>query len=225
MFWRARFRKLVRSLRTVNATYCNIVEDTPIIYTCVLRTRSYGSGMAYSEYTKQRILSYWFQGQKAASIALKLKDEGIIVSRVGVWKFVKRYQLNGTIHRRPGSGRPSKITADVLRIVDAKMAEDDETTAVQLQKLLAEKGHQLSLHTILRSRTRLGWTFRGSAYCQLIRDANKVKRLEWARQYLQASQNDGFRDVVWTDECTVQLETHRRHSCRRKGQLPRPKPR
>ena len=181
--------------------------------------------MAYSKYTRQRILAYWFQGLKPVSIALKLKEEGIVVSRVGVWKFVKRYQQDGTIHRRPGSGRPSKIAVDVLRIVDAQMAEDDETTAVQLQKLLAEKGHHLSLHTILRSRAKLGWTFRGSAYCQLIRAANKVKRLEWARQYLEESQNDGFRDVVWTDECTVQLETHRRHSCRRKGQPPRPKPR
>ena len=88
--------------------------------------------MAYSEYTKQRILFYWFQGLKPASIALKLKDEGIKISGVGMWKFIKRYQLNVTVHRRPGSEQPSKITADVLRIVDAKM-EDDETTAVQFR--------------------------------------------------------------------------------------------
>ena len=181
--------------------------------------------MAYSEYTRQRILCFFFNGLKPASITRKLKEEGINTSRVGVWKFIKRYQANGTIHRRPGSGRPSKINAEVLRIVDAKMVEDDETTAVQLQKLLADNGHQLSLHTVLRSRNKLGWTFRGSAYCQLIRDVNKLKRLEWARHNLEASQKNGFNDVVWTDECTVQLETHRRHSCRRKGQPPRPKPR
>jgi len=182
--------------------------------------------MAYSEYTKQRILFYWFKGgYKPTAIAEKLAREGIKVSRVGVWKFIRRYEKNGTIQRVPGSGRRSKVTAEVLRIVDRQMAEDDETTAVQLQRLLAGKGHKLSLKTILRSRCKLGWTFRGSAYCQLIREANKTKRLEWAKEYLQASQNDGFRDVVWTDECSVQLETHRRHSWRRKGELPRPKPR
>ena len=181
--------------------------------------------MVFSEYSKQRILFYWFKGLRPASIALKLKEERIYVSRVGVWKFIKRYEQHRTIQRTPGSGRDSKITDEVLRIVNKKMEEDDETTAVQLQKLLTENGYQLSLHTILRSRMKLGWTFRGSAYCQLIRDVNKVKRLEWARNYLQESQNDGFRDVVWTDERTVQLETHRRHSCRRKGQQPRPKPR
>ena len=181
--------------------------------------------MAYCKYTKQRILFYWFKRIKPGTIALKLKEEGIDASRVGVWKFLKRYENHGTIQRKPGSGRRSKITAEVLDIVNKKMEEDDETTAVQLQKLLAEKGYQLSHHTILRSRAKLGWMFRGSAYCQLIRDANKVKRLEWVKKYLEASQTDGFSNVVWTDETTVQLETHRRHSCRKKGELPRPKPR
>ena len=51
-----------------------------------------------------------------------------------------------------------------------------------------------------------GWTFRGSAYCQLIRDVNKEKRLEWALQY----KND---KVIYTDECTVQMESHRRFCC------------
>lgn len=53
---------------------------------------------------------------------------------------------------------------------------------------------------ILRSQAKLGWMFRGSAYCQLIQDCNKVKRLQWAREYLQASQSDGFTDIAWTDE-------------------------
>ena len=106
------------------------------------------------------------------------------MSRVGVWKFIKRYEVHGTIQRKPGSGRPSKISAEVFSIVNQKMGEDDETTAVQLQKLLTQKDYQLSLHTILCSGVKLGWTFRGSAYCQLIRGVNKVKRLEWAMTYL-----------------------------------------
>ena len=110
---------------------------------------------AYSEYMKQRILFYSFQGMKPGTIAVKLKEEGINASKVGVWKFVKRYEKHGTIQRKPGSGRHSKITAEVLDIVNKKMEEDNETTAVQLQKLLKEKGYQLSQHTILRSRAKL----------------------------------------------------------------------
>ena len=66
-----------------------------------------------------------------------------------------------------GSGRPTKISVDVLRIVENCMQQDDETTAIQLQKILVENGHSISLKTILSSRQKLGWTFRGSAYCQM----------------------------------------------------------
>ena len=123
--------------------------------------------------------------------------------------------------RLPGSGRPSKITPEIKKIVDDRMQHDDETTAVQLFHLLKEKGYSISLRTILRCRTELGWTFRGSSYCQLIRQANKIKRLDWAKINL----NDKFQNVVWTDEATIQLETHRRFSCHRKGERPKNKPR
>ena len=42
----------------------------------------------------------------------------------------------------------------------------------------------MTLKTVLRCRAALGWTFRGSAYCQLIRQENKVKRLQWAQEHL-----------------------------------------
>lgn len=87
--------------------------------------------------------------------------------------------------------------------------------------MLTEKGYSISLRTILRCRTALGWTFRGSAYCQLIREANKEKQFQWAQQHLGQS----FEDVVWTDESTIQMESHRRFACRKRGEAPRPKPR
>ena len=58
------------------------------------------------------------------------------------------------------------------------MCEDDETTAMQLHELLVHNGISISLYTVFRCREQLGWTFRGSAYCQLIREANKQKRLQ-----------------------------------------------
>ena len=95
------------------------------------------------------------------------------------------------------------------------MQIDDETTAIQLQKILVENGHPLSLNTILRSRDRLGWAFRGSAYCQMIREQNKEKRLDWARLYLDESQSNGFQDVLYTDESSIMLESHKRFCCRK----------
>ena len=47
----------------------------------------------------------------------------------GVLKFLRKYHTTGSLRRRPGSGRPTKVTPDILRIVEEQM-EDDETTAV-----------------------------------------------------------------------------------------------
>lgn len=88
--------------------------------------------MVFCENTKGRILYYFGQGHKPYSIAKLLKKEGIRASKFGVSKFLTKYKETGTTVRKTGSGRPSKIAAEVNRLVDAKMSEDDETTATQL---------------------------------------------------------------------------------------------
>ena len=114
-----------------------------------------------------------------------------------------------------------KLTDEVLDIIDKCMNEDDKTTALQLQNVLRQERNQISLRSILRGRKSLGWTFHGAAYCQLIRDVNNVNRMQWANDYI----TDNFHDVISSDETTVQLETHKRYCCRKKGQKPKPKPR
>ena len=121
----------------------------------------------------------------------------------------------------PGSGSPPKLSPAVQQIIENAMQEDDETTATQIQTKLALSNIYVSLSTIVRNRLTLGWTYRGSAYCQLIRQQNKEKRLQWAQTYL----HDDFENVIWSDETTVQLETHSRHCYRKEGNKPRPKPR
>ena len=175
----------------------------------------------YSVYKRQHILYYYFRGYKAPSIARLLRGEKLSASRWGVHKFLTKYHETGSISRRPGSGRPSKVTWIVKWLVEQQMQLDDETTAHQLHALLLRNGIQISFRTILRCRSLLGWTFRGSAYCQLIRHANKERQLEWARKNI----NLEFNNVVWTDECSLQLESHWRFCCRKHGQPPKHKPR
>ena len=180
--------------------------------------------MVFSCYMKQRILYLRLQGHNPPTICTILLSEGMVASRRGIAKFLKRYEESSTIARRPGSGRPTKITMEIKQFVEAQMRVDDETTAYQLHALLIREGYRLSLRTILRCRTSLGWTFRGSSYCQLIRDVHKEKRLVWAWRHLHEVAT-GFANVVWTDECTVQLETHRRFCCRKRHERPKNKPR
>ena len=78
------------------------------------------------------------------------------------------------------------------------MQRDNETTATQLQNYWCHvHGYKISIRTVLRCRSSLGWTFRGSAYCQLI--VNKQKRLAWTL----AHQNDTFDDVIWSEEISL----------------------
>ena len=107
--------------------------------------------MVFSEYVKLRILYHHNNRLKPYTIAkLLLEDEGIQVSKVGVWKFLKVYKNTGSTMRRPGSGRMSKITQRVKELVDQQMEKDDETTATQLHRLLNDNGIDISLRTVLR---------------------------------------------------------------------------
>jgi len=159
--------------------------------------------MVFDGYTKQRILSF-FDGQRPTQIQHLLEEKGIAVSRQGMAKFIRRYLATGTIAWRKRSGRRCNISDDVKGIVEEEMRRDDETTASQLHVILTRKGYHLNLATILRCQTMLGWVYRGSTYCQVIREANKLKRLEWARK----NQGDRFDNVVFTDKCTIQMESH-----------------
>ena len=180
--------------------------------------------MPYSDYLKRRALFFHAKGLSPPAIADALAEEGLVATRQGLAKFIRCFKETGSIKRCPGSGRPSKVTPEVKAVVEAQMREDDETRAVQLCALLRSKGYNISQSTILRSRSSLGWTFRGSAYCHMIRQVNKAKRLEWAQQYAHEA-TMGFLDVVYTDETSIQLEAHRRFCCRKRGEPPRHKPR
>ena len=177
--------------------------------------------MVFSDYTKQRILFFHEQGYRPPRISDLLLQEGISARRSGIARLIKRYEETD---RRSGSSRPTKITDEMKFIVDGQMEKDDETTVQELHATLYDGGYSVSKSTVLWCRKALGWTFRASAYCQMIRDANKVKRLEWARAYTSEA-DTGFLDVIWTDETSIQLESHRRFCCRKVGEPPRPKPR
>ena len=51
----------------------------------------------------------------------------------------------------------------------------------------------------------------------------KATRSKGISGHLDEAEN-GFENVIFTDETSIQQESHRRHSCRRIGQPPRPKP-
>ena len=131
--------------------------------------------MPFSDYTKRRAMYFHGKGLLPPAIVDALAAKGIRATRQGILKLLKRIEHTGSFKRCPGSGRLSKITPQIKASVQAQMREDDETMATQLEVILRRQGFKLSRSTILRSRVLLGWTFRGSTYCQTIRKENKEK--------------------------------------------------
>ena len=82
-------------------------------------------------------------GHKAPTVAKILHKEGEYLSRRGITKFIDRYKSRGTELRKPGSGKWAIVTDEIKKLVDAKMTDDDETTAAQLHRYLIEQGKYL----------------------------------------------------------------------------------
>ena len=163
--------------------------------------------MVYSDYVKQRIPVYYHFKKNCSQIVRCLPQEGHTVSKASVLKFLHRYQETGTIARAPGTGQDLKLTDQLCEVIEDQMKKNDETTGLELQKLLKNEveGFDASVSSILR-RKDLGWAAKRTKYCQLIKEVNKEKRLKWATE----NQDTTFENVIFTDETTVQMETHRR---------------
>ena len=52
-----------------------------------------------------------------------------MASRRGIAKFLEKFIESASVARKPGSGRPSKATAEVRKIIEEAMCMNDESTA------------------------------------------------------------------------------------------------
>ena len=106
---------------------------------------------------------------------------------------VKSYSLYHNTCSISWSG--SLLRQTTLAYIHENIQQNDETTATDLQKVLhKETGTLISLSTIKRARSKLGWVQTGVKYCQLIRLQNKVKGLNFALKCLQTQ--DDLKDVI-----------------------------
>ena len=177
-----------------------------------------------STYTRTRIELLHKQGLHPAGIFTSLKSEGLSVSFPSVTRIIKKLRITGSVKNLPRSGRPQKLSIEAKAFIDQQMRNNDEMTSAQIKKKLAKHGVAVSSSTVRRSRKQQGWTLQRTRYCQLIRDANKIKRLEYAQRVLESG--DTFHNVIFSDECSISL-AHYRRTCYRKFDEPtkrKPKP-
>ena len=93
------------------------------------------------------------------------------------------------------------------QIISALKVEGIFTTRLTISRFIARYEHSgsisISLSTILRSRSMLGWIFGGSKYCQQIWNQNKDKCFLWVADNYSEFLDKGFENVIWSNETTV----------------------
>ena len=175
--------------------------------------------------TRKRVCVLRESGLSLGKIRKRLSEEQIVVSRVALHKLWRKYKETATIVDMPRRRPTPKLSREQLRFIDDSMASNDELTSRKLREMLEDRWPdvKVSLSTVKRARRHLGWIATTPKYCQLIREGNKEKRLLWCKKMIET--NEQFSDVVWTDECSVQLDNHGRLCFRRKGEPRKLKPR
>lgn len=158
------------------------------------------------------------EGISFKKIQQRLKDEDDVdCTRQAVSYFCKRHEESGTLDSKHGGGRRSLLAQEHRDFIDDQLTEDNELNGRQLQRLLeATSSIDASINTILRAKRMLGWKTARTRYCQMVREANKVKRLAFARQCLDSE--DDFSDVIFVDETMIQMECHARRTSYKKGE-------
>ncbi len=169
--------------------------------------------------TRARVVWMWRAGFPISKIRERLGEEGIQVSRKSLYHLVKKYKQTQTIADIKRAPRRSKLTKQQFEFVDEAMDANVELTSRQLFAMLSDKFPDLhvSLTTVKRARRALGWSSKKTRYCALISHINEEKRMTWCMDRVAEADLE-LSDVIWTDESSIQLESHRKVTYQKKGQ-------
>lgn len=165
------------------------------------------------------------------SISQTLSAAGThIIPSSTVYYWYKSYTEKGASHTY-SNNRPRKATNYIvtnvnLELIEQCMQQNPEASSKDVQKTLERQtGTHISPCSIRRHRAKLGWTYKKTRYGQLVRDVNKVKRMEWCQQQLASKEN--FDNVIFTDEASFEIQRTANRMFYKKGQRvklrPRPK--
>ena len=147
-----------------------------------------------------------------SKILSHLEEEGIRVSKVSLYLLFKKYEETQSIEHLKRRPRQQRLAKYHYRFIDDIMAENNDYTSRQLHSALMSQHpdlHDISVSTIKRARVSLGWISKKTRYCALISNCNQEKRVKFCNM-LTTNKELEFLDVIWTNECSVQLESHRK---------------
>ena len=168
---------------------------------------------------RAQVVLMWKAGHQLKRIQAVLQEEGTQVSKTSLCLLIKKFKNTGSVADNRIMPRPRKLDHEHLKFIDECMASNNELSITRLHHLVRDQFPSLSVSqsTVKRARRELGWMAKKTRYCALISDKNQEARVEWCKKQQRESDLE-FENVLWTDECTVQLESHRLITFRKEGQ-------
>ena len=147
-------------------------------------------------------------------IRQRLSEEGIQVSRKSLYFLLKKYNQTCSVADLKRTPRKRLLTDKHFRFMDEAMEANPELTSRQLHG--RELFRCVSISTVKRACKALGWSTKKTRYCALITEVNKEKRMTWCLDRI-AGRDLQLSDVIWTDESSIQLESHWKITYQKKG--------
>ena len=163
------------------------------------------------------------EGHGYGTILTMLKQvKGVTSTKRTIRKLCEKFLATGSVADKKRSGTPLFGTEEHREYLDNLIKEKPDKIAKELQQdIVLRFNIRPSLTRINEVRRSLGYTSTSVKYCQLIRDVNKVKRMEWCQEMVRT--NEQFDNVIFTDESKVQSHQNRRRLTYRKHGEPVPK--
>jgi len=148
-----------------------------------------------------------------------LKKEKVETSLSAVKRIGQRFEIQGTVSRKVGSGRPRASTMKDDHRLKMTVLKDRKKTLVDHSKQFeTAKGNSLSRVTISRRMKEMGFSSKRCAKKPLLTKKNISDRKTFASRY-GTKDADWFRNVFWSDESRFCLASDAPERCiRRSGE-------
>ncbi|KIH50959.1 hypothetical protein ANCDUO_18959 [Ancylostoma duodenale] len=163
------------------------------------------------------IIALHREGRSVASIHRALQELDPSVSYHQVRKFLQRfYSQQGYGRKLPYRSRSMAPHIErIRRAIEQSYAANSSVTIPAIKRLLQSQQIIVSESHLRFIRNQLGFKRKATKYCQLIRDVNKERRLQFCLD-MEAS-NETFNDCVFTDESTIQADCSVKYCYTRDG--------
>lgn len=146
---------------------------------------------------RQTILYLWNNGITSANE---------IYSRTGInmstiYYNLKKLNSKGNNSRKPGGGRPKKITSHASKAIGQYLRHNPRLSTRTLAIKLSNIDTKVSYSTISRHLARLGYKNNLPLETPMLTTAHKEARITWARKHLY----DNWKRTLFSDETAFQL--------------------